>query len=79
LTPARWPSLEALVRQLETHRHPLASDTRHRLYRAQPERWLETMVAAEPGRIDARFAPGTSTPRYRHSLREIAASSICWG
>ena len=33
LTPGKWPALEALVRQLETHRHPLASDTRHRLYR----------------------------------------------
>ena len=55
LTPGKWPALEALVRQLEIHRHPLASDTKHRLYRAQPERWLETMVAADPSRIDARL------------------------
>lgn len=55
LTPDKWPALEALVRQLETHRHPLASDTKHRLYRAQPERWLETMVAADPSRIEARL------------------------
>jgi hypothetical protein len=55
LTPQKWPTLEALVQQLETHRHPLASDTKHRLYRAQPERWLETMVAADPARIDARL------------------------
>lgn len=55
LTPEKWPVLEALVGQLETHRHPLASDTKHRLYRAQPERWLETLVAADPGRIDARL------------------------
>jgi len=55
LTPEKWPALEALVRQLDTHRHPLASDTKQRLYRAQPERWLETMVAADPGRIDARL------------------------
>ena len=55
LTPERWPALETLVRQMETHRHPLASDTKHRLYRAQPERWLETMVAADPARIDARL------------------------
>ena len=40
LSPERWPVLEALVRRLETHRHALASDTKHRLYRAQPERWL---------------------------------------
>jgi hypothetical protein len=57
LTPEKWPALEALVRQLETHRHPLATDTKHRLYRAQPERWLETSVAADPTRIDARLDP----------------------
>src|ERR1700676_5495341 len=34
LTPGKWSALEALIRQLETHRHPLASDTKHRLYRA---------------------------------------------
>jgi hypothetical protein len=55
LTPERWPALETLVRQMETHRHPLASDTKHRFFRAQPERWLETLVAADPGRIDARL------------------------
>lgn len=68
LSPARWPSVEALVRQLETHRHSLASDTRHRLYRAQPERWLETMVAADPGRIDARLDP-------RHIYAQVPAFS----
>jgi hypothetical protein len=57
LTPERWPALESLVQQLEIHRHPSATATRHRLYRAQPERWLETMVAADPGRIDARLDP----------------------
>jgi hypothetical protein len=55
LTPERWPALEKLVHQLETTRHPLATDTKHRLYRAQPERWLETMVAADPARTDARL------------------------
>ncbi len=57
LTPDEWPALESLVRKLETHRHPLARDTRHHLYRAQPERWLETMVADDPARIDARLDP----------------------
>ena len=57
LTPGKWPALKKLVAQLETYRHPLASDTRHRLYRAQPERWLETMVAADPTRIDPRLDP----------------------
>jgi hypothetical protein len=68
LTPERWPKLEALVRQLETHRHPLASDTKQRLYRAQPERWLETMVAADPARIDPRLDP-------RHIYAQVPAFS----
>jgi len=57
LTEERWLALQALVKQLQIHRHPSATDARHRLYRAQPERWLETMVAADPGRIDARLDP----------------------
>ncbi len=68
LTPEKWTALEALVRQLETHRHPLASDMKHRLYRAQPERWLETMVAADPARIDARLEP-------RHIYAQVPAFS----
>jgi len=68
LTPERWPALESLVRQLETHRHPLASDTKHRLFRAQPERWLETMVAADPSRIDARLD-------VRHMYTQVPAFS----
>jgi hypothetical protein len=68
LTLEKWPALEALVQQLETHRHPLASDTKHRFYRAQPERWLETMVAADPARIDARLDP-------RHTYAQVPAFS----
>jgi hypothetical protein len=62
LTVGKWGALESLVRQLELHRHLLATETKHRLYRAQPERWLETMVAADPPRIDARL-----DPRYIYS------------
>jgi hypothetical protein len=68
LTPEKWPVLEKLVRQLETYRHPLASDTRHRFYRGQPERWLETMVAADPARIDPRLDP-------RHLYAQVPAFS----
>jgi len=57
LTPAKWPALERVVAQLETHRSPVATETKHRLYRVQAERWLETMVAADPARIDARLDP----------------------
>jgi len=74
VTPGKWPALESLVRQMETHRHPLASDTKNRLYRAQPERWLETMVAADPARIDARLDPRqiyTQVPSFSPGDRGI--------
>jgi hypothetical protein len=57
LTPDRWPELTHLVQELDLHRLPLASSTRHPLYRAQPERWLQTLVSADPGRVDARLDP----------------------
>ena len=44
LSAASRPALKKLLHDLETYRHPLASDTRHALYRAQPERWLEAIV-----------------------------------
>jgi hypothetical protein len=49
--------LKSLVRALQTHRHPGAEDMSHPMYRRQAERWMETMVAADPSRIDARLDP----------------------
>jgi hypothetical protein len=57
LTAASRPSLKRLLDDLEIHRHPLASDTRHPLYRAQAERWLESLVREDVTRIDARLDP----------------------
>jgi hypothetical protein len=57
LTPSSLPALKKLLNNLETHRHPLASDARHALYRAQPERWLESIVRADVTRIDALLDP----------------------
>ena len=45
--------LKAKLHELELHRNPLATDTRHALYRAQPERWLEALVRVDVTRIDA--------------------------
>ena len=53
LTPASRSALTHLLHDLEVHRHPLASDTRHSLYRVQPERWLESIVREDVTRIDA--------------------------
>jgi hypothetical protein len=38
LSPASRPAFERMMQDLGIYRHPLASDTRHPLYRAQAER-----------------------------------------
>ncbi len=56
LTPERQGDFEKLLRDLQACRSPVSTETKNSLYRAQAERWLETLVAADPGRIDPRFA-----------------------
>jgi hypothetical protein len=53
LTPLTQNKFDAMMRTLNSYRHPLASETRHTLYRAQAERWLESIVRSEVTRIDA--------------------------
>jgi hypothetical protein len=53
LNASSLPALKNLLQQLENYRHPLAMETRHALYRAQPERWLEALVREDVTRIDA--------------------------
>lgn len=55
ITPASRGKVAAMLRDLEAHRHPLATDTRHPLYRAQAERWLESLVREDVTRIDSTF------------------------
>ena len=55
LTAASRPALKKLLNDLETYRRPLATDTRHALYRAQPERWLEALVREDITRVDAQL------------------------
>jgi hypothetical protein len=57
LTPAAQPAFQRLLDDLHVHRHPLATDTRHSFYRAQPERWLEAIVRADVTRVDAVLNP----------------------
>lgn len=58
--PGKSAAIKQLFRELEMYRHPLASDTRHALYRTQAERWLEFLVREDVTRVDAsldsRFA-----------------------
>lgn len=53
LVTSTLPALRQFLHELELYRNPLATDTRHPLYRAQPERWLESLVQEDPSRIDA--------------------------
>jgi hypothetical protein len=55
LTASSDGELKKLLRDFENYRHPQASDMRHRLYRDQPERWLETIVRSDVTRIDANL------------------------
>lgn len=57
LTPSTQPALKKLLQQLEVHRHPLATESRHAFYRAQPERWLEALVREDVTRVDAALDP----------------------
>jgi hypothetical protein len=54
---AGHPSVEDLVRTLIRLRSADSPDRNHALYRAAPERWLESMVLADATTIDARLNP----------------------
>jgi hypothetical protein len=57
LTNDSLPNLKRLLYELEIHRHPLSSNTRHPFFRAQAERWLESIVREDVTRIDAVLDP----------------------
>jgi hypothetical protein len=62
LTKSTEPAFAKLVGQIELHRNALVPDTNHPLYRAAPERWLETILIEDPSRLDAQL-----DPRYLYS------------
>ena len=55
-----WEPLDDLLRQLDLHRGGLSEEPGHPLYRAAPERWLETLVMADPAKLD--WSVGTYDP-----------------
>ena len=55
LTSPTKPRLERLLHQLDLHRNSLAEDANHYLYRAAPERWLESIVLEDPAKLDAQL------------------------
>jgi len=55
---AAKPSLIATrLEELRRFRQPDPPDPRHPLYRAQAERWLESLILEDPARIDPRIDP----------------------
>ena len=57
LEAGREPKLGKLIQELQTHRTAVTTDTRNPLFRAQSERWLETLVRADPTRVDPHLDP----------------------
>lgn len=57
LTTATKPRLERLLHQLDLHRNSLTEDANHYLYRAAPERWLESIVLQDPAKLEAQLDP----------------------
>lgn len=57
LRASSFSALRRLVQKLQEHRNPLATGTRHALYRAQAERWLEAIVREDVARVDAALDP----------------------
>ena len=53
----RRATVESLINELNTFRHPHAADKNHPLYRAAAERWLESLAMADITTIDARLDP----------------------
>ena len=51
------PALKQLIANLQNFRNPLASNIRHALYRAQAERWMQTLVHQDVTRIDISLDP----------------------
>ncbi len=49
--------LKQLVLNLQNFRNPLAAQTRHPLYRAQSERWLQSVVQQDVTRVDVLLLP----------------------
>jgi hypothetical protein len=79
LTATSRPALKRLLHDLEVYRHPLATDTRHPLYRAQPERWLEAIVREDVTRVDAQldarfvYTQGFANTGGEHGILDLLA------
>jgi hypothetical protein len=66
--------LRQLLRDLNTHRSPVATDVKHKLYRNAAERWLESIVLEDPEKLDALLDPEriySQVPAFAAGDRQI--------
>ncbi len=74
LKRGNWAEIVRLVRELDLRRNSLAEDTNHPLYRAAPERWLETLVLRNLTSLDAQLNPRhfySQTPAFSAGDRGV--------
>jgi hypothetical protein len=57
LRPHNERALKQLIANLQNFRNPLARNVRHPMYRAQAERWMQTLVYEDVSRIDIALDP----------------------
>jgi hypothetical protein len=60
---------QLVMMNLQTFRHPVASETRHPLYCGQSERWLQSIVQRQVSRVDMGLDPG---PVYDQMFAQAA-------
>jgi len=70
LTRGRVADLAKLIRELLRYRSPESTKTAHHIYRAAPERWMETHIIAAPDCLDASL-----DPKYLYSQLMSAAGA----
>lgn len=66
LTSVNHAALDQLMCQLDLYRNPFAEDPKHVLFRASPERWIETLILADSTKLDAQLDP-------RHLYSQVPA------
>jgi hypothetical protein len=69
LTRHNQKDLDSVMFQLDFYRNPLARDQKHRLYRAAPERWIETLILPILRGWMHIWIRGMCTRRYRRWRR----------
>ena len=68
LSPRTQRELQQSIQKLKDFRNPLASDLQHPLYRAHPERWMQSLVSQDIARIDITLDP-------EHVYEQVIAKS----